>query len=406
MGSFDSLRYRNYRLLWTGAILSNIGTWMQAIALSWYVFLLTRSAFWVSFVTFVNFVPTVISPIGGVYTDRLDRKRILMVTQAVMMVDAAALALLAWAGHANLAAVMLLTLGQGLAFAFNAPTWMAFVPSLVPPEALVNAIALNSAQFSLARVIGPAIAGGLIALTGAALVFGLNALSYVAVLVALILIRTTPVPLAPERSVRHLLAGGIAYTWRQRRIRAMIGAIGVTSFFAAPVTALLPVYAADVYGRGSGAFGSLAAAMGVGSVVGALLVSRLGNRVSPAIIASSLVLVAVVLVLFASVRSYVAGLLLMAAYGAAFLFAVASTNGYIQLNVEETMRGRVLSLYLLAFGLFYPVGSLLAGIVAETTGVAVTTAVGGIVCGGWGIVLLLRFREPGTRGVLAQEPGT
>src|SRR5213593_4433920 len=134
MGSFDALRHRNFRLLFAGAFLSNVGTWMQAIALSWYVFLLTNSAFWVSFVTFINFIPTVLSPIGGVYTDRMDRKRILLATQSLMMVDAAVLALLTWLGDASLFAVMALTFGQGLAFALNGPTWQAFVPSLVPSD--------------------------------------------------------------------------------------------------------------------------------------------------------------------------------------------------------------------------------------------------------------------------------
>src|SRR5207247_2046097 len=126
------LRYRNYRLLWIGAILSNVGTWMQTIALAWFVLLLTHSAFWVSFITFINFIPVILSPVGGVYSDRIDRKKILLVTQTFMMADAAVLAVLAWTGHATLFAVMALTFGQGIAFAFNGPTWMAFVPSLVP----------------------------------------------------------------------------------------------------------------------------------------------------------------------------------------------------------------------------------------------------------------------------------
>ncbi len=166
MGSFDSLRYRDYRLLWIGAVLSNSGTWMANVAVAWYVLELTRSAFWVSFVTFISFLPTVLSPIGGVYTDRFDRKRILLYAQAFMMVDAVALTLLAWTGRASLFPVMALIFGQGIGFALNGPAWMALVPSLVPPEAMVNAIALNSAQFNLARVIGPAIAGPLIAARG------------------------------------------------------------------------------------------------------------------------------------------------------------------------------------------------------------------------------------------------
>jgi MFS family permease len=406
VGSFDSLRYRQYRLLWTGAILSNVGTWMQAIALSWFVFEITHSAFWVSFVTFVNFVPTVVSPLGGVFTDRFDRRRILLWTQTLMMADAGVLALLTWVHHAGLAVVLILTFGQGLAFAFNGPTWMAFVPSLVPPEALVNAIALNSAQFSLARVIGPAVAGVLVATVGPGLVFGINALSFVAVIVALLLIRSRSVEPGRQRSVRDLLIGGFRYTWANRRIRSMIGAIAVTSFFAAPVTALLPIYAATVYGRGAGAYGALAAALGVGSVVGALAVGGLGNRVTPMRISISLVVLAATLVVFAGVRAYPAGLALMTAYGATYLFSVAGTNGDIQLHVEEGMRGRVLSIYLLAFGLGYPLGSLVAGVLAQSAGVRVTTVVGAIVCGVWGLGLVYRLRFRGKWGQPAIEPST
>jgi len=407
MGSFDSLRSRDYRLVWTGAFLSNVGTWMQAIALNWYVFLLTRSAFWVSFVTFINFMPSVVSPIGGAYSDRYDRRRILLVTQSFMLVDAAALAILVWRGHGSLLSVLLLTFGLGLAVGFNNPTWMAFVPSLVPPELLVNAIALNSAQFSLARVIGPAVAGAMIALTGAALVFGINALSFVAVLVALLLVSPRPVERAGQRRVRELLASGVRYTWDDRRLRAMIGAIGVTSFFAAPVSALLPIFAAKVYGRGSGAYGALAAAMGVGSVIGALVVARLGNRVSTGLVAASLFGVGLALALFSAIPVFVVGLGLMLAYGAAFLVAVAATNGDIQLHVSEAMRGRVLSLYFLSFGALFPLGSLVAGAVAEAVGARWTMGVGAGVCVAWGGRLYLRFRGPAAAGEVRPvlEPG-
>jgi predicted MFS family arabinose efflux permease len=342
-----------------------------------------------------------------VYTDRLDRKRILLVTQTFMLVDAAALATLAWTHHATLTVVLLLTFAQGLAIAFNGPTWMAYVPSLVPPAALVNAIALNSAQFSLARVIGPAIGAAIVAASprGAAVVFAINALSYLAVIVSLVLIRARSVA-ATRRSVRELLAGGIAYTWEHRRIRSMIVAIAVVSFFGAPVTALLPIYAARVYGHGAGAFGTLAAAMGAGSVVGALGVGRLGNRVSPVVTAASLAFVGAVLIAFAGIPVYGAGLGLMVLYGAGYLMAVAGTNGQIQLEVDEAMRGRVLSIYLLAFGLFFPLGSLVAGTVAQAAGAPVTTAVGGIVCILWGVWMYLRFRGPASRSVVAMEPQT
>jgi MFS family permease len=406
MGSFDSLRHRDYRLMWIGAVLSNTGTWMAAVALSWYVFVLTHSAFWVSFVTFINFLPTVLSPIGGVFTDRFDRRKILFVAQAFMMIDAAALAILAWLDQANLFAVMALTFGQGLGFAVNAPAWMAFVPSLVPTNSLVNAIALNSAQFSLARVIGPAVAGVLIGATphGVTLTFGINAVSFVAVLVALTLVRTRPAGPPERRTVRDLLIGGFSYTWRHRPIRSMIGMIAVLSLFGAPATALLPNFAADVFGRGAGGFGVLAAALGVGSVLGALLLGRVGSRVTPAIIAGSLVGLAAILFLFATIDVFEAGVALMVGYGISFLFIVAGTNSAIQLLVDEGVRGRVISIWMLAFGAFYPVGSLAAGVAAEAWGAPVTVAAGAVVCAVWGVVLLARSVGPQRRPAL--EPGT
>jgi MFS family permease len=399
VGSFDALRHRNFRLLFIGAFLSNVGTWMQAIALSWYVFLLTHSAFWVSFVTFVNFIPTVLSPIGGVYTDRLDRKRILLATQSFMMMDAALLATLAWLHHATLFTVLALTFGQGLAFALNGPTWQAFVPSLVPPEAMVNAISLNSAQFSLARVVGPAVAGVVIASysAGAALVFTVNAVSFLTVIGALMMMRTRPVVVAERERVRDLLRTGLAYTWENRRIRAMIAAIAVVSFFAAPAASLLPVFAAKVYGRGAGTYGSLAAALGVGSVAGALTLGRLGNRIGRRVVALAATSAGVSLLLFGAVRSYAAGLILMFLFGAAYLLVISGTNSDIQLAVDDRLRGRVISVWMLAFGVTYPVGSLLAGVAASVWGAPTTVVAGAVVCCFWGLGMLRWFPGPAPR---------
>jgi MFS family permease len=406
LGSFEAFRHRNFRLLWGGAFLSNIGTWMQSIGLSWYVYLITHSAFWVSFVTFANFFPVVLSPIGGVYTDRLDRKRILLATQLFMMVDAAVLAALTWLDQAGLATVMLLTVANGLAFAVNGPAWQAFVPSLVPPEAMVNAIALNSAQFSLARVVGPAIAGVIIAAStnGPALVFTINAVSFLTVIAALLLMRTEPFVPGRVHRAWDLLRAGLAYTWSHHRIRAMITTIGVISFFAAPATALLPVFAAKVYGRGAGSYGALAAALGVGSVAGALGLGRLGNRVGRRVVAVAAASVGVVLVVFGATASYPVGLLMMFLFGAAYLLVVSGTNSDIQLAVEEGVRGRVISIWMLAFGVGLPIGSLLAGVVAAAWGPRAAVIIGAVACAAWGFGMLRWFPGPAPRPAL--EPTT
>lgn len=388
MGAFDSLRHRDYRLLWTGAILSNIGTWMQAVALSWYVFLLTRSPFWVSFVTLANFLPTVLSPLAGVYTDQFDRKKLLGYAQMFMMVDAALLAVLVWVDRANLATVLILTFGMGLGFALNAPTWQAFVPSLVPPESMVNAIALNSAQFSVARVIGPAIGGALLGIAGAGLVFGINAVSFVAVLIALALIRAQSTGQAEHSGVRGLLFGGFSYVWRHPQIRTMITVIAVMSFFGSPVTALLPIYAANVYGRGATSYGMLAAALGLGSVFGALVLGRRG-RVTPRLIGGAMVFVGIVLVCFASIHLFPVAVGFMVLYGGGFLTVVSGTNSSIQLAVDEAVRGRVISIWMFAFGAAYPIGSVLQGSLAEVWSAPAVTLVGGAVCVVAGVVMLL-----------------
>jgi MFS family permease len=406
MGAFDSFRYRDYRLLWTGALLSNVGTWMQTIALGWYVFQLTHSAFWVSFITFVNFVPIVLAPLGGAYTDRFDRKKILMASQAVMMLDALVLSVLAWTGHANLAAVMILTFGQGLMIALNSPAWMAFITSLVPSGTMVNAIALNSAQFNLARVVGPAIAGLIIGLSssGPSIVFTINAVSFLAVLAALYRIGPHPQQARKKQGVWELLRDGLAYTWQHERIRTMILGLGVMSFFAAPASSLLPVFAADVFHRGAGSYGSLASAAGLGAVTGALLLGRLGNRVSPSVVSAALVAVGVFLVLFASIAVYPAGLILIFLYGVAFLLFVSGNNSDVQLAVEEPFRGRVLSIWMLSFGAFLPLGSLLAGAAAEVWGAQATTIAGGVGCCLGGLAMLQRFRAAAGESSLATSP--
>jgi MFS family permease len=396
MGSFEAFRYRDYRLLWTGAVLSNTGTWMQTIALGWYVFQLTHSAFWVSFITFANFAPIVLSPLGGVYTDRFDRKRILVGTQTIMMLDATVLAVLAWTHHASLAAVMILTFGQGLMIGLNGPTWMAFITTLVPPEAMVNAIALNSGQFNLARVVGPAIAGLIVGFStsGPAIVFTANAASFLAVLVALARIRRARPAPRESRRLWDLLVGGLTYTWGHDRIRTMILGIGVMAFFAAPATALLPLFAADVFHRGAGSYGALAAAMGLGSVAGALVLGRLGNRISPRVVGGALVAVGGALILFGSIPVYAAGLGLIFLYGVAFLLFVSGNNSDVQLAVEESVRGRVLSIWMLSLGASLPLGSLLSGVAADKWGAPGTTITGGIGCALCGLAMLQRFRRP------------
>lgn len=391
MGAFDSLRYRDYRLMWFGSIVSNVGTWMQIVALSWYVLQLTGSVFWVGAVNFVNFAPAWFSPFAGVLADRVDRKKILLATQTSMMLTSAGLAILVATGHGSIWPVLLLTFVAGLAFAADAPARHAFFPSLVPRDKMVNAIALNSAQFSLARVIGPAIAGGMIATVGPTPVFWINAGSFLAVLAALAAVRSTFDARAARERPPARLREGLTYAWRHPVIRPMLLSIAVISLFGAPISALLPGFAREVYGRGPQAFGFLTTAMGTGSVLGAVLLGRTG-RVSPRIIGAGVALSGAALAAFGATDIFGVGLGLILVFGAAYLFTISATNGQIQTASEDAMRGRVVSLFMVAFGGLFPVGGLVAGAVADRVGVQATTIAGAAVCLAWGLGLVLRWR--------------
>jgi MFS family permease len=391
VGVFHSLRYRDFRVMWFGAALSNVGTWMMWVALHWHVLKLTESALWVAAIDFANFFPMWLSPFGGVLADRFDRKKILLVTQSVMMLEGLALAILSATGHASAGVVLGLTLIMGLAFSLDAPTRHAFFPSLVPREAMVNAIALNAGQFSLARVIGPAIAGPVIALAGVTPVFWVNAFSFLTVLVALLMVRSPykgPEPGRPRATLRD----GILYAWRHRVVRAMLGAVLVFALFGDAIHVLLPVFADDVFGRGARAYGLLVAAMGIGSVTGALTLGRLG-RSSPRLVGLGLTLTGASLIAFAVVGSYVAAFPLIFLFGAGYLFTVSSANGQIQTSVDEAVRGRVVALFMTMFGGVFPLGALAAGAIADRIGAPVTAIAGGVIVLAWGIGLALRSRS-------------
>jgi MFS family permease len=393
VGAFDSLRYRDYRLMWFGSIVSNVGTWMQIVALSWYVLQLTGSVFWVGAVNFANFAPAWLSPFAGVLADRVDRRKILLATQSSMMVTSAALAILVATGHGSIWPVLLLTLVAGFAFAADAPARQAFFPSLVPRDKMVNAIALNSAQFILARVIGPAIAGAMIATVGPAPVFAINAGSFLAVLVALAAVRSPFDARAVRERPRARLGEGLTYAWRHPVIRPMLLSISVISLFGAPITALLPGFAREVYGRGPQAFGFLTTAMGTGSVLGAVLLGGAG-QISPRIIGAGVALSGLALAAFGAAAIFAVGLGLIGVFGGAYLFTISATNGQIQTASEDAIRGRVVSLFMVAFGGLFPVGSLVAGAVAERFGVQVTTIAGAGLCTAWGLGLVMRWRAP------------
>lgn len=385
--ALQPLATRDYRLVFLGAVLSNSGTWMQNMAVQWFVYQETGSAAWVGAATFAQFVPLFFAgPLGGVLADRSDRKRLLLWAQSWMMTLSAVLAAVTLAGAATAHLVIALVLALGVGFAFNGPTWQAVVPHLVPSEQLTRAIALNSAQMSTARVVGPAVGGVLIPLIGPGGVFALNAASYVAVLVAIALVHPPPHEPRGAETVGEQLRGGVRYALEHRVLAWLIAAVLVVSLLAAPLMALLPVYAEEVLDAGPETYGILMAAIGAGSLIGALALGQFGDRVpTPRLIGGALVLLgaATALVAVASLApGAVLGVTLTAlavlATGTFRLGAVAASNSRLQARADNAYRGRVLSLFLLCFGGAFPLGALLLGNAADLVGVQPVTVLMGV----------------------------
>jgi MFS family permease len=369
---FRTLRpfaHRNFALFWSGALVSNTGTWLQNVALAWLVLQITDSPFWVSMVTFTQFFPTLLFGLfGGLMADRLDRRRVLLVTQSLAMCFAAALAVVTWTGHASVATLLPIIGLAGVSMAFNAPSFQALIPDLVPPRLILDAVSLNSTQFSVARVVGPAIGGLILATHGAGWAFGANALTFLAVIAALLAIRT-PRHDPPTSSGTRALFGGVRAALESPVIMTLLAATAVVSIFGAPVIVLLSVMARDVLGRGAGGYGGLFAMFSVGAVAGALatgaVVRRFGLRLT---IGTAMGILAVLIAGFAASRNLIASSVLLAGIGAVYTMSVSATNSGLQTGVVARKRGRVMSLYMMAWGGLFPIGGLIAGILATHIG--------------------------------------
>lgn len=385
-----SLRYRNFRLYFTGQGISLIGTWMHRIAMSWLVYRLTGSAFMLGLVGFAGRIPTLLlAPLAGVAADRWSRKRILYTTQSASLVQAGLLAVLVLTGAVEIWHVMILVVLLGTMDAFDIPARQAFFVHMIEDEDdLGNAIALNSSVFNAARLVGPSLAGILIAMVGEGLVFALNALTYLSMITALRMIHTESSG-AQDRSRKVLenLRDGFGFAWGFQPVRAVLILVTVVSLVGVPFVILMPIFATDVLGGGPDTLGFLMAAQGVGALAGALyLAVRQGIRGLGRLIAGASSLFGVGLLLFSMSRTLWLSMPLLAVAGFGLMVQMASANTFLQTIVSDAMRGRIMSLYTMAFIGSIPLGSLYAGAVAERIGAPATVLIGGIACmaaGGW-----------------------
>jgi len=384
--TFRALKSRNYRLFFAGQGISLIGTWMTMTATIWLVYQLTDSALWLGVVGFANQIPNfILTPFAGVLVDRWNRHRTLVITQILAMIQSLALAALALTGTITISHLIFLSIFQGLISGFDMPTRQAFIVEIVEKrEDLGNAIALNSSLFSGARLIGPAIAGLLIAAVGSGTCFLLDGLSYIPVIMALLAMKITPRKLVQPQTRENIwqkLTAGFRYAFGFPPIRSILLLLALISFMGMPYTVLAPVFATKVLQGDSHTLGFLMAFSGLGSLIGGIYLSSrpsvlgLGKiiAVAPALFGAGLIAFALSKVLWLS-------LLAMLLVGFSLILNVSSSNTILQTIVEEDKRGRVMSFYTMAFIGMVTFGNLLAGSLASKIGAPATLTIGGLFC--------------------------
>ena len=365
--TFQPFRYRDFRLMWGGAFTSTCGTWMQSVAQSWLVLQLTGSAFYLGLVGFLSDLPVMMfSLVGGVVADRADRRKLLLGSQFTQMTSAFILTGLVIAGKVQIWHILALVFVSGLGQSFGGPAYQALIPGLVEREHVPKAIALNSIQFNLARMVGPLLAAATLAAGGMALCFGLNGLSFLAVIVSLYIIRATFTPPKTGESVLTGLKQGFAYV-KSRGALWQLTILGfVSTFCGIPLLTLLPVYAKDIFGLGATGFSYLVATSGAGSIMGALLYAGLShNRHRPVLVLWVQIVYAVVLSTFAVSRILPLSHVMLFLAGMGLMTMFASITSLVQLGTSEELRGRTMSIFMFAFRGGMPLGNLTFGFLAE-----------------------------------------
>jgi len=379
-GMFSSLSHRDFRLYWTGMFFSNVGTWMQTVAQGWLVLQLTNSPLYLGLDGFAASIPTILTgPFAGVMADRLDRRRLLLVTQTGQMLCALGLALLVSFHAVTVAWVITLSFLNGLARAITIPSHQSLFLDLVGREDLMNAIALNSSQFNLSRLLGPTAAGFAIAALGEAGCFYLNAASFAAILAALLMIRVPKRRQGAHRGYWVDLRLGLRFAFRHPAFPQLLTLAAVISLCGIPVIMLLPVFARDLLRVGARGLGTLYGAIGLGALASALGLAALGDfpNKDKAVFGGA-ALFAVSLAGFAFSRSYLLSLGALALVGAAMVTSSAVVNTLLQQMSPDRFRGRILSLYALAWLGLVPFGNLLAGAAADRYGASKTLASGAV----------------------------
>jgi MFS family permease len=394
--TFVSLRHRNFRLFFGGQLISLIGTWMQNTAQGWLVYDLTGSKILLGVVAAIGSTPMMLFSIwGGSVADRHSKRRIVMCTQTGMMIFAFIFATLVWSGRIQPWHIMVLAALGGFALAFDMPARQAFMVEMTSREDLINAISLNSSIVNGARVVGPSVAGLLMARVGMAMCFFLNGLSFLAVIAGLRLMRL-PKFIPPRRTSSAWVhaAEGFVYVWGQRRMRTLLILFAIVGVFGWSYSVLMPAFARDVLKVGQGRYGVLLSANGIGALLGALTVATVGSHANRRVlILGGLWFFSAMLLLLAWVQNYYLALLLLALAGWGMLLFFSTTNTLLQTGASDEMRGRVMGIWTLVFGGTTPLGGLEAGTVSHYLGVRWAVTIGALICALAASIVFLIIRQ-------------
>lgn len=398
--TFAALRIRNFRLYWSGQLVSFIGTWMQNIAANWLILDLTGSAFFVGLNSTLTWLPSWLLTLpAGLLADRVNKRNIMLVTQSALALLALLLAVLTWTGTVTVTHILVIGCAAGFVVAVNSPVVQAIIPELVRGKDILNAVALNSIMFNSARIIGPSLAGVILGTLGPGACFGLNSLSFLAIIIPLAVIRlSSPPGSADTEPVWSRMTSGLGFVRRNADVRTLILLVAVFSSLGVTYLPLLPVYARTVFAAGPGGYGLMMAMVGIGAVAGGLTIATVSRtRHRGRILIAGSVIFGGLLVGLSFTRNFGLGLVLLAMVGFCQANVTSLSNTLIQTLSPDYIRGRVMSVFVLAFNGMFPLGSLLAGSIAQRWGAPVATFVGGagVLTG----ILLASFLRPQLRAL-------
>jgi MFS family permease len=398
-GPLRPFRHRGFAALWSGAFVSNIGTWMETVAIGVYVTDVTGQAAWTGLVAAAGFVPTaVLGPIGGAVADRFERRRVLLAGNLVSAGFAGLLTVLFVAGNPAPATVTAIVFASGVTMALAFPSYQALLPDLVPEDDLLGAIALSSAQWNLGRVVGPLLAGVVISLGGYAWALGVNAVSFFAVVAVLVWLRL-PRPAVHPDGLWASIRRGVRFVRAEPGLRLVVGAMCLNTLLAAPFIALVPAMAIEVLDAGSAGTSVLVTAQGIGAVTMGLSLGALGSRLGPRrLLVGVLAALPGALVLYALAPTLALSAVAIFFVGFLYLGALSSFTTIAQMRAPGHLRGRVLSVNMVILGSLYPLGSVLQGAIADEVGLRTTTAGAAVLMAA--TLLAVRATRPGTTSVL------